>query len=150
MQTRQPRMPKVNVAELAKKGERPRYRLLLCTNRIVGFRCMLLNPVGHNYLIRNGRVTICRGRCSRGESMASLQEFRCEVCGTVSSNPIHWFVIQCGDSELTVLKWNANTSNAVGARHFCGEGHAQVYISRWFDSVCSPSIPDFTRSVAPR
>ena len=30
--------------------------------------------------------------------MASLQKFRCEVCGTVTSNPIHWFVIQCGDS----------------------------------------------------
>jgi hypothetical protein len=82
------------------------------------------------------------------KSMSSLQEFRCEVCGTVTSAPIHWFVIQCGDSELTVLKWNAETANAAGARHFCGEGHAQVYISRWFDSVCSPSKPDFTRSVS--
>ena len=80
------------------------------------------------------------------ESMASLQEFRCEVCGIVTSNANHWFVIQCGDSELTVLKWNDETANAAGARHFCGEGHAQVYISRWFDSVCSPPKPDFTRS----
>jgi len=24
------------------------------------------------------------------------------------------------------------------ARHFCGEAHAQVYISRWFESICSP------------
>ena len=76
--------------------------------------------------------------------MASFREFRCEICGTVSSNPIHWFVIQCGDSELTVLKWNTETANAAGARHFCGEGHAQVYISRWFNSACSPAIPDFT------
>jgi hypothetical protein len=82
------------------------------------------------------------------EIMASLQEFRCEVCGTVTSNPIHWFVIQCGDSELTVLKWNPETANATGARHFCGEAHAQVYISRWFDSVCSPSKPDFRRSAS--
>ncbi len=34
--------------------------------------------------------------------MTSLQEFRCEVCGLVTTNPIHWFVIRCGDSELTV------------------------------------------------
>jgi hypothetical protein len=78
--------------------------------------------------------------------MTSLQEFRCEVCGTVTSNPAHWFVIQCGDSELTVLKWNAEAANAPEARHYCGEAHAQVYISRWFGSVCSPSKPDFTRA----
>lgn len=78
--------------------------------------------------------------------MSSLQEFRCEVCGTVTNNPIHWFVIQCGDSQLTVLRWKLETANAVGARHFCGEAHAQVYISRWFESVCSPPKPDYTAS----
>ncbi len=83
--------------------------------------------------------------------MTSLQEFRCEICGTVTSNPIHWFVIQCGNSELTVLKWNAEAANAAAAHHFCGEAHAQVYISRWFDSTCSPAKPDFMRSPsAPR
>jgi hypothetical protein len=77
--------------------------------------------------------------------MTSLQEFRCEICGRVTTAPSHWFVIQCGDSELTVLKWNAVAAGAPGARHFCGEAHAGVYISRWFDSVCSPPKPDFTK-----
>jgi hypothetical protein len=80
--------------------------------------------------------------------MTSLQEFRCEICGTVTSNPVHWFVIRCGNSELTVVKWNTEAANAAGARHFCGEAHAEVYISRWFDSTCSPSKPDFTRSTS--
>lgn len=80
--------------------------------------------------------------------MTSLQEFRCEVCGLVSSNPIHWFVIQCGESELTVLKWKPEAVVAAGARHFCGEAHAQVYISRWFESMCSPPKPDFIRSAS--
>jgi hypothetical protein len=74
--------------------------------------------------------------------MTSLKEFRCEICGTVTSHPIHWFVIQCGDSQLTVLRWDDATANANEARHFCGEAHAQVYISRWFDSICSPPKPD--------
>lgn len=39
--------------------------------------------------------------------MTTLQEFRCEVCGLVSTNPVHWFVIRCGDSELTVQRWNS-------------------------------------------
>jgi len=76
--------------------------------------------------------------------MSSLQEFRCEICGTMTNKPTHWFVIQCGDSQLTVLRWDFETSNAKGARHFCGEAHAQVYISRWFESVCSPPKPDST------
>jgi hypothetical protein len=75
--------------------------------------------------------------------MTTRQEFRCEVCGLVTTNPIHWFVIRCGDSELTVHRWNFETANAAGARHYCGEAHAEVYISRWVDSVCAPPKPSF-------
>jgi len=75
--------------------------------------------------------------------MASLQEFRCEVCGLVTTNPFPWFVIRCGDSELTVYRWNSETANAAGARHYCGEAHTEVYISRWFNSVCAPPKPSF-------
>jgi hypothetical protein len=44
-----------------------------------------------------------------------------------------------------VVKWNSAAANAAGARQFCREAHAQVYLSRWFDSICSPPKPDFTR-----
>jgi hypothetical protein len=40
-----------------------------------------------------------------------------KVCGLVTTNPIHWFVIRCGDSELTVYRWNSETANAAG--HAC-------------------------------
>ena len=60
--------------------------------------------------------------------MTALQEFKCEVCGIVTNEPIHWFVIRCGDSELTVQRWNSEAANAAGARHYCGETHAEVYI----------------------
>jgi hypothetical protein len=75
--------------------------------------------------------------------MTAIREFRCEICGTVTSNPLHWFVIQCGNLDLTVIKWNTEAASAPGARHYCGEAHAQVYISRWFESVCSAPKPDF-------
>ena len=78
--------------------------------------------------------------------MTALREYRCEVCGLLSSNPLHWFVIQCGTLDLTVFKWNSDSANAPGARHYCGESHAQIYISRWFESVCSPTKPDFLAS----
>jgi len=78
--------------------------------------------------------------------MTTIQEYRCESCGRITSSPSHWFVIQCRDAELTVQKWNSDAARASGARHFCGEAHAQVYISRWFESICSPPKPDFTNS----
>jgi hypothetical protein len=48
--------------------------------------------------------------------MATIQEFRCEVCGIVTSNPTHWFVIGCGESALTVHRWNTEAANAEAAR----------------------------------
>jgi hypothetical protein len=78
--------------------------------------------------------------------MTTVREFKCEVCGTLTTNPIHWYVIQCGNAELTVIKWSDAAADAAGARHYCGEAHAQIYISRWFESVCTPPKPDFIRS----
>jgi hypothetical protein len=78
--------------------------------------------------------------------MTTLNEFRCEICGLIAGNPVHWFVIRCGDAELTVHKWDAEIANAAGARHYCGEAHAEVYISRWFASACTPPKPDYNRA----
>jgi len=47
-------------------------------------------------------------------------------------------VIECGDLKLSVHKWDLEVAATPTARHFCGEAHAQVFISRWFDSVCVP------------
>ena len=82
--------------------------------------------------------------------MTTIQEYRCEICGRITNSPSHWFVIQCSDAELTVKKWNSDAASASGARHFCGEAHAQVYISRWLESICSPPKPDFTNSASPK
>jgi len=70
--------------------------------------------------------------------MSSTKEFQCEICGMRSESPIHWFVIECGDQKLAVLKWDLSAANSAMARHFCGEAHAQVYISRWFEGMCAP------------
>ncbi len=78
--------------------------------------------------------------------MSSLKEFQCEICGIVSQNPIHWFVIECGDQKLAVVKWDLTAANSPTAHHFCGEAHAQVYISRWFESLCAPPKQVFKAS----
>jgi hypothetical protein len=63
--------------------------------------------------------------------------YRCEICGEENDNPIRWLVIHCNNENLTIFKWTNEAANAPGARHYCGESHAQVYISRWLESYCS-------------
>lgn len=62
--------------------------------------------------------------------------YRCEICGEESKNPMRWVVIHCSNDQLTVFRWNKDIADQRGARHYCGEAHAQVYISRWFQSYC--------------
>jgi hypothetical protein len=62
--------------------------------------------------------------------------FRCEICGTESDNPVRWVIIDCNSTHLTVHRWSNDEAMASGARHYCGEAHAQVYISRWFQNYC--------------
>ena len=63
--------------------------------------------------------------------------YRCEICGEESQNPMHWLVINCSSAQLTVFKWTKEAADAPGARHYCGAGHAQVYIRRWLEAACS-------------
>jgi hypothetical protein len=75
--------------------------------------------------------------------MTTLRKIRREVCGIVTGNPIHRFAIRCGDSELTVHRLNSDTAEAAGARHYCRKANTEVYMSRWFDSVCAPPKTTF-------
>ena len=63
--------------------------------------------------------------------------YRCEICGEESNNPLRWIVINCNSAQLTIFKWTKETADAPGARHYCGEAHAQIYISRWLEAACS-------------
>lgn len=67
--------------------------------------------------------------------MAILNEFRCEICGMVSQNPVRWLVIRDGDSQLNVSGWHDQLACASDARHLCGEADAHIYISRWLDAM---------------
>ncbi len=66
--------------------------------------------------------------------------YKCEICALESSTPIRWYVIHCSDSKLAVCKWTEAEAGKSHALHFCGEAHAQVYISRWFESFCGSVV----------
>ena len=73
---------------------------------------------------------------ARGDERLIGTIYKCEICRTESQAPVRWFVIHCSDTRLQVYKWTTEEADRQGALHFCGEGHAQVYISRWFESFC--------------
>jgi hypothetical protein len=62
--------------------------------------------------------------------------YRCEICDEETERPVKWFVISCGQADLTIHRWTKEAAEQKGARHYCGEAHAQVYISRWFQTFC--------------
>ena len=66
--------------------------------------------------------------------------YKCEICGTESASPVRWFVILCSDAKLSVFKWDRAHADETRALHFCGEAHAQIYISRWFESFCGSPL----------
>lgn len=42
------------------------------------------------------------------------REHRCEVWGIVDTHPLHWFVIQCGDSQLSVHRRTSEAADSGG------------------------------------
>jgi hypothetical protein len=44
--------------------------------------------------------------------MTTISEFRCEICGTETTAPVHWFLMQCGSDELKLVKWNTEAALA--------------------------------------
>jgi hypothetical protein len=63
--------------------------------------------------------------------------YRCEICSEESDSPMRWIVINCNSDQLTIYKWTKEAADARGARHYCGEAHAQIYVSRWLEAACS-------------
>jgi len=59
-----------------------------------------------------------------------------------------WFMIRCNANELKVLKWNSEEASIPDTRHYCGEAHAGIYVSRWLETSCPPSRSDFNRPSA--
>jgi hypothetical protein len=62
--------------------------------------------------------------------------YHCEICDAESDKPVRWIVIHCSDAQLSLFKWTKEAADAPHAQHYCGEAHAGVFISRWFESLC--------------
>ena len=73
-----------------------------------------IEPCGFTLKISLQQCTVPMKRTEMHQVMSSLQQFRCEICGEVTSSPSHWFVIRCSDTELTVLKMEHHSGQRTG------------------------------------
>jgi hypothetical protein len=68
--------------------------------------------------------------------MSRIHNYYCEICGTEKRADHNWFLAEIGPHGLLVSPWREDRAQAPAIHHFCGEGHIQVFVSRY---LCSPA-----------
>ena len=69
--------------------------------------------------------------------MSLIQKFRCEICGTESRNVSGWLMAEVTPNGVLLSHWREGQAKSPDVHHFCGESHAQVFVSRYLASPAS-------------
>jgi hypothetical protein len=66
--------------------------------------------------------------------MSLIHKFYCEICGTEKRDVNNWFMAEVTSAGVLLSHWHEDRAKVSGTHHFCGEGHSQVFLSRYFAS----------------
>ncbi len=66
--------------------------------------------------------------------MSLIQKYHCEICGSEKRAVNNWFMAEIQTNGVLVSHWRDERAQASGMHHFCGEAHAQVFVSRYLSS----------------
>jgi len=69
--------------------------------------------------------------------MSLIQKFRCEICGTERRDVSGWLMAEVTSQGVLVSHWREGQAKSPSVHHFCGEAHAQVFVSRYLSSPSS-------------
>jgi hypothetical protein len=69
-----------------------------------------------------------------GERMSRVHKFVCETCGTERECVNRWFIAEVTAKGVLFSPWDGVRAQAANIHHFCGEAHAQVFLSRYLAS----------------
>ena len=92
-------------------------------------------PRGWQACSNSAATRIPRQPAGRGRGRVVRQASSWKLC--CFAYPVRRFVIECGDEKLSVIEGDLVAANSPTAWHFCGEPPAQMYIRRWFESICA-------------
>lgn len=63
--------------------------------------------------------------------MSLIHKYYCEICGAEKKDVHNWFMAEVSYNGVLISHWREDKAQAPGLRHFCGEAHAQVFLSRY-------------------
>jgi len=66
--------------------------------------------------------------------MSLIHKYYCEVCQAERQGTEKWFMAEVMVNGILVSQWSEQRACTTGVRHFCGEAHAQEYVSRYLAS----------------
>jgi hypothetical protein len=84
------------------------------------------------------------GPILKEEPLSLIHRYHCEICGTEKRAINNWFMAEVMPTGVLLSHWREERAQTMGMHHFCGEAHAQVFVSRY---LTSPG--NFTNSKPP-
>jgi len=66
--------------------------------------------------------------------LSLIHKYHCEICGSEKTAVKNWLMAEVTENGVLVSHWSENRAQTQGMHHFCGEGHAQVFVSRYLSS----------------
>lgn len=72
--------------------------------------------------------------------MSLIQKFHCEICGAEKRNVNNWTIAEVTPAGVLVSHWSEDRAKSPSVRHFCGEAHAQVFVSRYLSAPGSAAV----------
>jgi hypothetical protein len=69
--------------------------------------------------------------------MSLIHKYRCEICGAEESDSNHWVMSEIKASGALLSRWREEGAKSPHTHHFCGEAHAQVFVSRYLAAPAS-------------
>ncbi len=66
--------------------------------------------------------------------MSLIHKYFCEICGAEKKDVNNWFMAEITANGVLLSHWRDDQAKSLDVRHFCGEAHAQVFVSRYLST----------------
>jgi hypothetical protein len=73
--------------------------------------------------------------------MSLIHKYHCEICGAEERDANNWLMAEITPSGALLSHWREESAKSPHTHHFCGEAHAQVFVSRYLAAPASFPAP---------
>lgn len=63
-----------------------------------------------------------------------IHKYYCEICGIEKRVLNNWFIAEVMPNGMLLSHWREQSAQNIGIHHFCGEAHAQIFVSRYLSA----------------